>query len=82
MIRTAILAALALSLAGCANITQQQAAVYAQAFCVVSSDGAVLAVALTKGGAQATAKNLSAQQPVVCDAATRLGAVIATAPAK
>ncbi len=82
MIRTAILAALALSLAGCNTLTQSQSAAYAQAFCVLSADGAVLAVSLTKGGAQATATKISAAQPVVCDAATRLGAVIATAPAK
>ncbi len=80
MIRIAILAIfaiLAASLAGCNTLTPQQAATYAQAFCVLSADGAVLAVSLTKGGAQATAAKLAAAQPVACASATTLGQVIA-----
>ena len=77
MTRIAILAALAVSLAGCQSITPQQAAIYSQAFCVLSADGAVLAVALTKGGAQATATKLAAAQPVACSTATVVGQIVA-----
>ncbi len=78
-----IIASPALALAGCnaATLTPQQQAAYTRAFCVLSADGAVLAVSLTKGGAQATAQHLAAAQPVACDAATLLGQVVAT-PAK
>ena len=78
MTRIALPLVAALALAGCNTLTPQQAAVYTQAFCVVSADGAALAVSLTKGGAQATAQKIGAAQPVACDAATMLGQVVAT----
>ena len=65
------------ALGGCVTITQQDAAAYSQAFCVLSADGAVLAVALTKGGAEATAQKLATAQPVACSTATVVGQVIA-----
>lgn len=78
MIRILVLCGAVAALAGCnASLTPQSAAVYSQAFCVVSADSAVLAVSLSQGGAQATAKKLGAAQPVVCDAATQLGQVLA-----
>jgi len=74
-------AVLAIGLAGCntpfGQMTPQQAAAYSQAFCVLSADGAVLAVASTKGGAQATAQKIAAAQPVACDVATQVGTVLA-----
>jgi len=81
MHRFVVLATAGLALAGCQTLTPDQAALYAKAFCVVSADGAVLAVSITKGGAQDTARKIADAQPVVCDAATKLGTVL-TVPAK
>ena len=66
---------LALGLDGCWNA--QQAQVATTAFCVLSKDGTVAAVSLTKGAANATAQKLDADQPVACATATVVGQALA-----
>ena len=73
--RLVLLAWLALALNGC--WTAQQAQIATTAFCVLSKDGTVAAVSLTKGGANATAKTLDADQPVACATATVVGQALA-----
>ena len=72
-----IVALAALGLAGCNSAQKIDPRLAAGVFCVLSNDGAVIAVATTKGGAQATAQKVAASQPVLCDAATQVGAVLA-----
>ena len=65
--------ALAVAIAGCQTITPaQQAAI----FCVVAADGSAIAVAATKGGAQATAQRAQGASVVACSAATQVGQII------
>lgn len=62
-------------LAGCQSFTPEQAA----AFCAIAKDGTVLAVAVTKGGAQQTALKVAAVEAVIpCDPlAAAVGAILA-----
>ena len=64
---------MAAALAGCQNLGGLTPAQQAQVFCVLSAEGTTIGVALTKGGAQATARQAADAQVVVCDAATRIG---------
>ena len=68
-----LIAAGALALAGCNTPGGLTPAESATLFCVVSADGVVVAQAVTKGGAQATAQKLGAAQPVACSTATAVG---------
>jgi len=65
------------ALAGCQTPVPLTAAQQAAIFCVISADGTALAIASTKGGAAATAKAIQDASVVACDAATKVGAIVA-----
>jgi hypothetical protein len=86
ILRGPLIGLAALALAGCAPGAAPTAALpsltpgqRAQLFCVVSAEGVVIAEAVTKGGAQATAESAGALQPVACDAAVKVGQALTPA---
>ena len=66
----------ALGLSGCAQLQSLTPAQQAALFCVIAADGTAIAIASTKGGAQATATTIKGASVVACSAATSIGQVL------
>ena len=63
-------------LSGCAQLQSLTPAQQAALFCVIAADGTAIAIASTKGGAQATAATVQGASVVACSAATSIGQVL------
>lgn len=71
-----LLACVGLMLAGCQSLTSLTPSQQAAIFCVVTADGTAIAVASTKGGAQASALSAQNASVTACDLGTKVGQIV------